>query len=102
MKIEMDNERSVYHARKEEPKPSRPKKEQSKPSGFKWVLIIALGVFIGNTISFGFEKAAQYLNLSGQTVANTTSSVQPSQKITPLTKLQEIKAKEQQKQNNSQ
>jgi DNA-directed RNA polymerase subunit M/transcription elongation factor TFIIS len=63
MKVNMDDEILAYQLRKA---------EQANQSGLKWFFIIAFGVFIGNSASFGLERAVLYWEL--QQVAKAASA----------------------------
>jgi len=63
MKMNMDEEILAYKLRKA---------EQANQSGWKWFFIIAFGVFIGNSASFGLERAVLYWEL--QQVAKAASA----------------------------
>lgn len=60
----MDDEILAYQLRKE---------EKSKPSMTQWLIIIILGVFIGNTASFGLERAVLYWELKQVAMAATAA-----------------------------
>ena len=71
--------------------------EKSKPSSLKWVLVIALGVFIGNVMSFGLERAVLYWELKQVAIAATTALEQTSRNMAASRKAQEARAAEQRK-----
>jgi len=73
------------------------KSEGSKPSGLKWLLIIALGVFLGNVASFGVERAVLYWELKQVAIAATAAIEQTSRNMAATRKVQEARAAEQRK-----
>ncbi|MDH3354279.1 MAG: hypothetical protein OEL79_03560 [Chromatiales bacterium] len=79
--------------------------ERSRASSWRWVIIIAAGVFIGNIASFSIEKAVQYWewNQVGNFFKAETQKMQiQSQKSkfeeSAILKSQQIKLEQQRKQ----
>ena len=64
----MDEDMRAYKLRKT---------EESKASLSQWLLIISLGVFLGNTASFGLERAVLYWELK-QVALATTAAIEES------------------------
>jgi hypothetical protein len=68
MKASMDDEVLAYQMRKA---------DESKASLTQWLLIISLGVFLGNAASFGLERAVLYWDLK-QVALATTAAIEES------------------------
>jgi len=88
MNVDMEEEMIAYQLRKA---------EESKPSGLKWLLVIALGVFLGNSASFGLERAVLYWELKQVAIAATAAMEQTSRNMAATRKVQEARAMEQRK-----
>jgi uncharacterized protein YaiL (DUF2058 family) len=88
MKVNMDEEMVAYQLRKA---------EESRPSGVKWLLIIALGVFLGNAASFGLERAVLYWELKQVALAATASMELISRNMTETRKIRDQQSAQQRK-----
>jgi Tfp pilus assembly protein PilN len=64
MNVDMEHESLSYQLRKE---------RQNNNSGFKWFLIIFLGVFLGNSASIGVERLILYWELNQIAKASTAA-----------------------------
>ncbi len=73
MKINIDEDVRAYQLRKSE--------EKSDQSGLKWFFIIAFGVFVGNSASFGLERAVLYWELSQVVKATSAAMAETSRNI---------------------
>jgi hypothetical protein len=88
MKVNMDEEMVAYQLRKA---------EESRPSGVKWVIVIALGVFLGNAASFGLERAVLYWELKQVALAATASMEQMSRNMAETRKIRDQQSAQQRK-----
>lgn len=84
----MDEEMLAYQLRKA---------EESRPSDIQWLIIIALGVFLGNAASFGLEKAVFYWELQQVTTAATKVMEDTNRQMAINRQLNEAKQAEQRK-----
>ncbi|PCH62903.1 MAG: hypothetical protein COC04_05015, partial [Gammaproteobacteria bacterium] len=94
MKVDMDEEMRAYKFRKT---------EESKASLSQWLLLIFLGVFLGNTASFGLERAVLYWEIKQVALAATAVMEESTRKIaiqsTEQRKIREEQAKRRQIEN---
>jgi len=84
----MEEEKIAYQLRKA---------EESKPSGLKWLLVIAVGVFLGNAAFFGLERAILYWEIKQVAIAATAIMDQSSRNIAATKKAQEARIAEKRK-----
>jgi hypothetical protein len=85
MKANMDDEILAYQLRKEE-KPSH--------SMTQWLIIIALGVFIGNMATFGVEKAVFYWELKQVGLAASAAMKESNEKMLAQRRIMEANSAE--------